>query len=196
MAAMKQRSALILIDFINRLSFPEGRLLLPHAVAAARRTAALKRRAHARGVPVIYANDNFGHWRSQFSELVAKCRDSRCKGRQLVSLLAPAADDYSLLKPRHSAFFDTPLEFLLDELGVDTLILTGLATELCVMFTAHDAHIRKYRQWIPADCVASASSRTKNAALQHLEQVLGASIRPSTDDAAVRYYFGKRAGAR
>jgi nicotinamidase-related amidase len=192
MNTTQPRTALVLIDFINRLNFPEGRALLPLAIAAARRTAMLKRRARVRGVPVIYANDNFGKWRSQFSDLVAQCRDSRCKGRQLVTLLAPEADDYSVLKPRHSAFFDTPLEFLLDELGVDTLVLTGLATEQCVMFTAHDAHIRKYRQWIPSDCVASALPREKAAALRHLEHVLRASTRPSTAADAVRYYFGKR----
>src|SRR2546430_5765703 len=180
MKTMRPRAALILIDFINRLSFPQGKVLLPHAVDAARRTATLKRRARASRIPVIYANDNFGNWRSQFSELVAGCLDSRCNGRKLVALLSPEAEDYVLLKPRHSAFFDTPLDFLLNELGVDTLVLTGLTTELCVTFTAHDAHIRKYRQWIPADCVASAVPREKAAALRHLKHVLGASTSPST----------------
>ncbi len=97
MKTRQPRTALLLIDFINRLDFPEGKALLPHAVAAARRTAMLKRRARAAGVPVIYTNDNFGKWRSQFSELVAQCRDARCKGRQLVTLLAPETEDYSLL---------------------------------------------------------------------------------------------------
>lgn len=176
------KTALLLVDFINTLDFDGGKALAPMAVQAARRTAELKRRAVAAGIAVIYANDNFGDWRSEFSQVVRACESS--PGCELANLLRPGGDDWSVLKPRHSAFYGTPLEFLLDDLEVDRLILTGLQTDICVLFTAHDAYLRQYKLWVPADCVASEQAETSKAMLEHMASKLKADIWASEDPAA------------
>ena len=171
--------ALVLIDFINLL--PGGTSSLgARAVHAARNTASLKNRARAARIPVIYANDHFGDWRSDFPSLVRKCESASRHTRALAEILCPGKDDYSVLKPMHSAFYGTPLEFLLDELAVRRLILTGLEADICVLFTGQDAHMRRFALWIPADCVASRSERRRSSALEFMRQNLKASTQPST----------------
>jgi nicotinamidase-related amidase len=161
---------------MNTLDFDGADELLPHAVQAARRTARLKQRAKDAGVPVIYANDHFGNWHADFDAVVRQVEESK-RGRALATLLSPDARDISILKPRHSAFYGTPLDFLLDELKVGRLILTGLAADICVLFTAHDAYLRKFQLWVPRDCVASEQTRDHQRAIQHMKRVLKADTR-------------------
>jgi nicotinamidase-related amidase len=175
----RSRTVLLLVDFLNFMDFDTASLLAPHALRAAKATAALKTRLRRARVPVIYANDNFGHWESDIDAVVATCRARGGASQQLVEQLAPDAGDRSVLKPRHSAFFGTPLEFLLGDLGARQLVIAGLTADSCVMFTAHDAYVRGYALWIPADCVAAARPRYARAALDHMERVLKASIAPS-----------------
>ena len=178
-SATSHRTALLLIDFMNPMDFEGARAMAPRAVRAAARTAALRARLRRRRVPVIYANDNFGRWESDFAGVVASCRRRGGASAAMADLLAPAADDRSVLKPRHSAFFGTPLEFLLDELGIGALVLAGLAADSCIMFTAHDAYLRKYDLWIPGDCVASERESYRRQALAHMERVLKARVTPA-----------------
>ena len=173
------RTALLLIDFMNPLDFEGAAALAPGAVRAARRAAALKARLARRRVPAIYCNDNFGHWDSDFDAVVEHCRRKGGAPARLAGLLAPQPRDRSILKPRHSAFFGTPLEFLLDELRVERLVLAGLAADNCIMFTAHDAYLRKFALWVPADCVASERPAYRRAALEHMARVMKADVRPS-----------------
>lgn len=175
----KARTALLLVDFMNPLDFEGGKALARTAVAAAQRAAALKRRLARTGVPAIYCNDNFGQWESDFDDVVAHCRSRGGAAARLADTLAPGENDRSILKPRHSAFFGTPLEFLLDELGIERLVLTGLAADNCIMFTAHDAYLRKYALWVPADCVASERDRYRRDALAYMERVMKADTRPA-----------------
>lgn len=181
MANEPSKRALLLVDFINPFDFEHAERLARRAVGAARHTAALKARAAAAGLPCIYANDNFGHWRSEFSRLVEECRTRGAEARQIVEMLAPTARDFSILKPRHSAFYGTPLEFLLEELGVESLIVTGLATDMCVSATAQDAYVRKFRLWVPADCVAADSEEHDRQSLDHMQRTMKADIRRSSD---------------
>jgi len=177
---VQSRLALLLIDFINPMEFDGAEQLAPRAVAAARHCQRLKRQAAADGVPIIYVNDNFGDWSANFTAVVDKCEASK-RGRALATLLRPDPTDLSILKPRHSAFYGTPLEFLLDELMVDRLILAGLQAHICVLFTAHDAYLRQYRLWVPADCVASERAASERAALDHLQEVARVDVRASSD---------------
>jgi nicotinamidase-related amidase len=171
--------ALVLVDFINPLDFAHNRAFAARAVRAARRTAHLKRALKSRGVPAIYANDHFGGWTRDFSELVRVCREREGPGRPLARLLAPEPADYTVLKPRHSAFYGSPLEFLLDELGVRTLVITGIAADNCVLFTASDAYVRQYRIWVPGDCVVSMDDEDRRRSLAHMRRVLKAEVRSS-----------------
>ena len=171
--------ALLLIDVINDLEFEGGEKLLRHALPAARRIAAFKKRCVDAGIPSIYVNDNFGKWRSDFKKLISHCLDDNTRGREIVELLKPAADDYFVLKPKHSGFYSTTLDLLLKHLEADTLILA--AADICILFTANDAYMRDYRLVIPADCVASQDETENHRALKFMERVLKANIPPSTE---------------
>jgi nicotinamidase-related amidase len=171
--------ALLLIDVINDLDFPEGQALLRHALPMARRLARLKKQAKRRGVAVIYVNDNFGRWRSDFKSQVDHCLREAVTGRKVVELLRPDEDDYFVLKPAHSGFYSTTLDLLLEHLQATTVILTGMATNICVLFTASDAYLRGYRVVVPRDCVAANSSQLTKDALGHMRVVLKADISTS-----------------
>ncbi|HEU0012270.1 MAG TPA: isochorismatase family cysteine hydrolase, partial [Longimicrobium sp.] len=119
-------AALLIVDMINDLEFQGGEALLPQLLPAAERIAALKARARKAGIPVVYANDNFGRWRSDFREVVEHCLRDGVRGRPVVEALRPGEDDYFVLKPKHSAFFATTLDTLLRYLGPRRLVLTGI----------------------------------------------------------------------
>ena len=172
--------ALLLIDVINDLEFEGGEKLLRHALPAARRIAAFKKRCAAAGIPAIYVNDNFGKWRSDFKKLISHCLNDNTRGREIVELLKPEGDDYFVLKPKHSGFYSTTLDLLLKHLGAETLILAGFTADICILFTANDAYMRDYRLVIPADCVASQEETENQRALKFMERVLKADIPSST----------------
>jgi nicotinamidase-related amidase len=173
----KSEIALLLIDVINDFDFAEADQLLRYARPMAERIAALKARAKQSKVPVIYANDNFGRWRSDFQAIVDHCLDRNCKGREIAALLRPDEDDYFVLKPKHSGFYSTALDLLLEYFEVRQLILTGVATNICVLFTANDAYMRDYQLFVPRDCVAANTEELNGEALAQIELVLKADIR-------------------
>jgi nicotinamidase-related amidase len=173
------RWALLIVDFINRFDFPDSHKLEARALPAARRTAELKRRLRGQDVPCIYANDNFGHWRSEFSKLVKECLEAKGAAQEITAMLRPQAEDYSILKPRHSPFYGSPLEFLLEELEIDSLIVTGVSADMCISATAQDAYVRKFKLWVPSDCVAADTEAHERQALEHMQRTMKADIRPS-----------------
>lgn len=170
--------ALLLIDVVNALDFPEADLILPHALKMAKELAQLKRWARQAQVPAIYVNDNFGRWRSNFQAQVDRCLEPGVRGEPVVKLLKPDAEDYFVLKPRHSGFYSTVLELLLDHLHASSLIVTGIATDICVLCTASDAYMRGYRLFVPRDCVAANTREINDAALEHIQRVLKADVGP------------------
>ena len=175
------RPALLLIDFINDFEFEGGERLFPRALEAARATARLKRRAESAGVPVVYCNDNFGRWRSDFRALLERCLGEPVRGRPIAELLRPGKDDYFVLKPRHSGFLSSALDVLLKHLEVDTLVLTGVAGDFCVLFTAQDAYMRGFELLVPRDCIASDPDEDNRRALAHLEKTCKAATGPSAE---------------
>jgi len=177
----KSAVALLLIDVINDLEFPEGDLLLEHALPMAERIAALKRKARSARVPVIYVNDNFGRWRSDFRAQVQHCLHDGVRGQRIAELLRPDDDDYFVLKPKHSGFYSTTLDLLLRYLGAHTVVLTGMAANVCVLFTANDAYMRDLHLVVPADCVASNTHELDRYALDQMRQIMKADVRPSTE---------------
>lgn len=177
----KSDLALLLIDVINDLEFEEGKQLLVFALPMAERIAALKEQAIAADIPVIYVNDNFGRWQSNFSAQVEHVLHDGVRGEPLAKLLAPGEHDYFVLKPKHSGFYSTTLELLLKYLEVRRVILTGVAGNICVLFTANDAYLRDLRVMVPADCVASNTQAENDAALEMMRKILKADIRPSNE---------------
>jgi nicotinamidase-related amidase len=188
--------ALLLVDVINDMDFAGAGRLVRHALPMARRLATLKARAGAAGIPSIYINDNFGQWRSDFRKLVAHCTTDDVPGRPVARLLRPADDDYFVLKPKHSAFFDTTLDTLLQHLGTRTVILTGIAGNICILFTAGDAYMRNLKLLVPADCVASNTTRENRAALALMRTVLHADTTRSPALALGRLVAAARRRAR
>lgn len=170
------RAALLALDLITDFDFPDGtavrRALARHAASIRR----LLDAARSNRVPVIYANDNLGLWRSDAPALIARCTATRLPGASVITPLCPAANDEVILKPRHSAFYGTALEALLDDRKIDTLIMVGISAESCVWMTACDAHTRGFRLVVPADTMAGASTRALRATLTGLKDVLGARV--------------------
>lgn len=178
-ALQPSKTVLLLVDFVNPLSFDGAAELAPSALEAARQTANLRRRLAAEGVRTIYANDNYGQWTSDFKALWRHCRAKPGIAGKIARLIAPRRDDFALLKPRHSAFYATPLDLLLEQLRCKRLIVTGIAADNCVLFSAMDAYLRGYSVWIPVDCVAAESADARDNALEQMARVLKADIRPS-----------------
>jgi nicotinamidase-related amidase len=175
------RVALLIIDMINAFDFSGAEVMLPRALAAAKATSTLKRRAREAGVPVVYVNDNFGRWRSDFRSILEYCLRDGVRGKPIAEVLKPDEDDYFVLKPKHSGFQFTSLDVLLQHLGAETLILTGVAGNFCVLFTAHDAYMRDYHLNVPKDCVASQTEADDRYALAHMAKVTKADTRPSSE---------------
>lgn len=173
-------AALVLIDVINGFDFEGSERLASDARQAATHILALRARAHAAGLPVIYVNDNFGRWRSDFRAIVASCSEPSQPGSEVSQLLTPEDGDYFVLKPRHSGFYCTALELLLEQLGVKKVILVGFATNICLLFTANDAHMRGYEVIVPSDCTASNTPELTRQALDHMRVVSSARILPSS----------------
>jgi nicotinamidase-related amidase len=127
-------------------------------------------------VPVIFINDNFGKWNRDFGGFVDAIRQGSEEGRTITDIIAPVGDDYFILKPQRSAFYATPLDVLLESMEAERLVITGITTDICVLFTAHDAHMRGFEVIVPRDCVAAVESSFHNQALKFMERVAEAKI--------------------
>lgn len=171
----------LLIDIVNPFDFDGAEDLFPHALAAAQRIDALKRHLGAAGVPTVYVNDNFGHWELGFRDLVELFRTTRPQSAALLEHVAPVEGDHFILKPKHSGFYATSLEVLLSRWRTGRLILTGIAGNICVLFTANDAHMRDYRLVVPTDCIASEDEADNEWALRQMQRVMNADVRPSAE---------------
>ena len=172
-------SALLIIDMINLFDFDGGRELAAAATRIAPAVARLRQRFRDAGAPVVYVNDNFGQWRSDFRHTVAHCTARSSPGRVVSRRLRPTSKDYFVLKPMHSGFYGTTLDPLLTDLKIKRVIVTGIAGNICVLFTANDAYMRGLRIFAPADCIVSNTAEDNTFALGQIEVVLKGRIEPS-----------------
>ncbi len=172
-------AALLVIDMINRFDFDGGKALAGAAEPASKRIAWLRGRFHAAGWPVVMVNDNFMDWKADFREICAVCSQDGMQGAEIARRLAPVPGDYFVLKPKHSAFHASPLDALLASLDVERLVITGVATDACVLATALDAHMRDYALAVPRDCVASITPARRDRALAVLRDNCRADTRGS-----------------
>mgnify|MGYP002656019816 CR=1 FL=1 len=139
----------------------------------------LKQHAFKENWPIIYINDHYGLWKADIQAVMKTCENER--SAPIIEKMAPSNEDYFLIKPKHSAFYGTALETLLNELGVRDMILTGVAGNICVLFTANDAYMREYNLIVPKDCIASNNDRDNDYALTMMENVLLAKITTARD---------------
>jgi nicotinamidase-related amidase len=168
------KRALLLLDLISEFKFEDWRQVRAAAQRIAPRISRLKARAHAAKVPVIYVNDTAGRWESDQTSFIARCLAEKARGREIVRCLEPLPQDYFIFKPKHSGFYATPLAELLETLATKELILTGLTSHQCVLFTAMDAYVRDYKLIVPPDCIGAATSTETRHALFVLKEALRA----------------------
>lgn len=175
----RTQTCLLIIDMINEFTFDGAEKLFPAIEQTAATIATLKQRVKAAGLPILYVNDNFGKWRSDFRTLVNRCVEDDCRGKRIAETLRPEKKDYFILKPKHSGFFATPLELLLRHLNIQRVVLTGVAGDNCVLFTAADAYMRNFDVVVPADCTVSIDPDANGSALEHMRETLKADTAPS-----------------
>jgi nicotinamidase-related amidase len=172
----RSRVAVLLIDVINHFEFIDGKQILQNALRIAPHLARLKRRAKNSNIPIIYVNDNFGQWHSDAAKLLAYCLRPGCAGKPFVEQIKPGDDDYCILKPMHSAFYQSPLDVLLRHLGISSLILAGLTTNSCILCTAHDANMRDLKVTVLSDCCAARTLGDHKKAIANIEQIADARV--------------------
>lgn len=165
------RAALLILDMVNCFDFEGAEALKPRALEAAGRINQLHQEFRTHGWPVIYVNDNFGEWHSEASRLVERALE---QDNPVTDLVKPEQGDFFIIKPQFSGFYATNLPVLLPKLGVSKLVLCGIATDICVLFTAADAHMRDYALWVPKDAVAAESDERGIWALEIMASSMGA----------------------
>lgn len=175
-APKKSSQTLLLVDVVNHFEFPDGDKILKNALPIASRLARLKERARRAGVPVVYVNDNFGEWHSDAAKLLAYCLRTACPGHKFVEQIKPDDRDYCILKPMHSAFYQTPLDVLLRHLDCRSIIVAGLTTNSCILCTAHDANMRDLNLTVVSDCCAARSKREHKEALGNIKEIAGSRV--------------------
>ena len=173
------KRVLLVLDMFSEFSFDGGARAARLARPVAHRIAALQRRCRRADIPIVYINDNAGRWRSNFSTLVRACSRPGSRGAAIARLLKPRPLDYCVLKPKHSGFYATPLALILEKLGAEELILTGIAGPQCILFTATDAYVRDYRLLIPSDCIVSLNARDKRCSDYFFTNFVDATLTPS-----------------
>lgn len=171
------KHALLIIDMINDFQFHNGPALSKQAEILSHKIVSLKTKLKTKGCPIIYVNDHYNLWQADFQKIAAKCKNSLSEG--IIHTIFPEDDEFFLIKPKHSAFFGTALTTLLYSLDIKSLIITGIAGNICVLFTANDAYMRGYEIIIPSDCIASNDEEDNKFALKMMENTLKATITSS-----------------
>jgi nicotinamidase-related amidase len=123
---------------------------------------------------LVYVNDNHGDFAATRETIVGRALEGRRP--DLIEPIVPAEDTPFLVKVRHSAFYSTPLEYLLGRLAADRVILTGQVTEQCILYSALDAYIRHFEVCVVRDAVAAIDERLGDAALQMMERNMRAEV--------------------
>ena len=170
------KTAVLIIDMLNLFDFPRADKLARAAEPVSKRIAALRVRAAREGWAVIFVNDNFGRWRSDWKTVYGACLAEDALGKDIALRLKPGPDDYFVLKPKNSAFLSTCLDVLLEDLKIERLVITGIAANICVLYSAHDAHMRGFELHVPRDCVASVERRDTEFALHLLKSSFGVAV--------------------
>jgi nicotinamidase-related amidase len=166
----------LLVDVINDLTFPGNSTLVRQAKKLASEILSLKLRCRRAGIPAIYVNDNFGKWRSDVGSVLRHCLHAPAVRRALTEQLVPEEDDYVVLKPKHSAFYATPLDTLMEYMRTKAVILTGVTTNSCILLTAGELYVRDIKAYVPRDCVAGLTPRQHRTALYVMQNSFGATL--------------------
>lgn len=172
---MRDGDALVLVDVLANFGHEDGEAMFASFREALGSLEEAITAARAAGIPVVYANDDFGTWSGDRGRVLDESR-RRCPEPALIDAIAPAPDDAFVCKPRYSAFDHTPLDLFLREREVQRLLLAGTATEMCVAQTAIDGRELGYQVTVLPEACASVDVANAEVALRYLEHVVGARI--------------------
>jgi nicotinamidase-related amidase len=165
------KDALLLVDVVNDFEHQDGDKLLESFRGRHEGLVQAVGQARSEGLPLVYANDNFGIWDGDAPRLVQQALEGR--GGELVEAIAPQEGETFVVKPRYSAFDHTPLELILRELEVERILLAGASTEGCVAQTAIDARDLGFKVSVLADACATVDEAIERIAIEYLESVAG-----------------------
>lgn len=171
-----ENTAVLFIDVINDFDFEGGENLIKHTDQILPNMKKLRKFAKENGLPTIYINDHYGLWQADFNKIIDRCKNERSK--HVIDALKPDKHDYFIIKPQHSAFFQTPLQSLLRDIGKTNLIMAGIAGDICILFTAKDAYMYGFDMHIPENCMASEEKEGSEYALYLMRTVMDATIEP------------------
>jgi nicotinamidase-related amidase len=172
-------TALLVVDMLNPYDHPEADRLAERVADALPGVRALLRRASEEETPVVYVNDNYGDWKSSSEELAKQAMEGAHP--ELVEPVLPGEGQSLVVKARHSTFYETPLEYLLDQLGVSRLVFSGQVTEQCILYSALDAYVRHFDVVVPTDAVAAIYDDLGEAALTMMERNMAADLARAED---------------
>ncbi len=170
---------MLIVDMITDFDFEGGKKLFKNTRPIAARIRELRKRARKAKVPVVYVNDGFGRWAESTTVFVEDVKARSAEAKEIVPEIAPSAGDYLILKPQRSGFYGTSLGNLLLSFGVNRIIVTGVATDICILFTAHDAHMRGFNVAVPSDCTAAETDKFHQDALRLMKRVAEVDTGPS-----------------
>ncbi len=170
------QTALLIIDMINNFDFSNGEVLAKKTLPIAKNIQKLKKQFTKEKRPIIYINDHYNLWQADVTRIINHCKNSLSE--EIIHIIQPKPDDLFLIKPKHSAFFGTALNTLLYQLNVRSLVITGIAGNICVLFTANDAYMREYSIHVPQNAIASADDQDNAYSLKMIKNVLKGKIDP------------------
>ena len=171
-------TALVVVDMLNPYDHDDAEELAESVAGTIEPITSLVGRARDEEVPVVYVQDNYGHWNASADELGRRALEGRHP--ELVEPILPPDDAAFVVKARHSAFYGTLLEYLLDRLGAGRIVLAGQVTEQCILYSALDAYVRHFQVAVPRDGVAHIHESLGDAALQMMERNMSAEIAPAS----------------
>jgi nicotinamidase-related amidase len=172
-----EQSALLIVDMLNSYEHDDADRLAESVRVTVPQIAGLIERAREEGVAVVYVNDNYGDWNSSSEELAQAAVNGRHP--ELVEPLLPRNDDAFVIKARHSVFYSTPLEYLLQTMDVGRIVLAGQATEQCILYSALDGYVRHFRVAVARDGVAHIYAHLADAACEMMERNMRAELAPA-----------------
>jgi nicotinamidase-related amidase len=177
--ARGDETALLVVDMLNPYEHEDADRLAESVRAAVPRIGDLIDRARKEDVPIVWVNDNYGDWNSSSEELARAALAGRYP--ELVEPLLPGDEDLFVIKTRHSVFFSTPLEYLLESLGVGRIVLTGQVTEQCILYSAVDGYVSHFEVVAVRDCIAHIYEHLAGASLEMMERNMHAQVVAAAD---------------
>jgi nicotinamidase-related amidase len=173
------KTALVVVDMLNPYDHEDADALAENVWSVVEPIATLVDRARRANVDVVYVNDNYGDWNSSAEELTEQALQGRYP--ELVRPVLPPPHAYFVIKPRHTIFYQTPLDYLLERERIGRIVLTGQVTEQCILYSALDGYVRHLHVAVPPDAVAHIHRNLADAALGMMERNMRVEISGAQD---------------